>query len=214
LLWLPSGKLAQSERRIIGGMLRKQTQVSIEKALEKRLDFSMHFEILNPNEIRFLGYSVFQTNAKGAYEKSRLASQIILLQEVTKYISTEILQEIKALLLVQLKSRYAPCYQGTIGVDMMIYISDNQYFLHPCVEINMRKSMGYLALQFSENILAPESEGAFFVDFDAQPGSIFQKHQTLQKQHPWVIRKQRLLSGYIPLCPVNSDTRYWSYVLV
>ncbi|MDR0547407.1 MAG: hypothetical protein LBG77_07490, partial [Dysgonamonadaceae bacterium] len=164
LVWLPFGKLAQSERQIICGMLKKQGQVSIENALDKRLDFSMHFEIVNPDEIRFLGYSVFQTNAKGAYENSRLASQSVLLQEITKYIPVKLLEKVKLSLLHQLKNRYSAHYQGTIGVDMLIYFSKNQYRLHPCVEINMRKSMGYLALKLYENFLVPGAEGFFCVE--------------------------------------------------
>ncbi|GHU68221.1 hypothetical protein FACS189413_04600 [Bacteroidia bacterium] len=214
LIWLPPGKLARSERQIISGMLKKQGQVSIEKALDKRLDFSMHFDIPNPEEIHFLSYSVFQTNAKGAYERSRLASQTVLLQEITNYISIETLEAVKQQLLVQIKNTYAVHYQGTIGVDMLIYFSGNRYRLHPCVEINMRKSMGYLALQFSENILAPDSEGVFFVEFYTQMGNILDKNRELQTKYPLVVREGRVVSGYLALCPVNKDTRYWSYVVV
>ena len=64
LVWLPPEKIARSEKQIISGMLNKQGSVSVEKVLNKQLDFSLHFEISNDEKTEFIGYSVFQTNAK------------------------------------------------------------------------------------------------------------------------------------------------------
>jgi hypothetical protein len=42
-------------------------------------------------------------------------------------------------------------YQGPFGVDMMVVARDdcNGFMLHPCVEINLRRTMGHVALSLS-----------------------------------------------------------------
>lgn len=42
-------------------------------------------------------------------------------------------------------------YKGPFGVDMMIVACGDQngFLLHPCVEINLRRTMGHVALALS-----------------------------------------------------------------
>ncbi|GHT04342.1 hypothetical protein AGMMS49525_10590 [Bacteroidia bacterium] len=177
LVWLPPGKMAQSERQILKGMVRKQSAVSLERALDKQLDFSMHFSINADKQavrglrvtsamtVNFIGYSLFQTNAKGAYEKSFLLSQDAIKKRLTEFVSGDLLEKIQCQLLQIIGQIYAPHYHGNIGVDMLIYLDNNQMRLHPCVEINMRKSMGYLALRLFERFLSPDFVGEFCVGY-------------------------------------------------
>jgi hypothetical protein len=214
LLWISQGKLLQSEKQIIRGMLKKQCQVSLEKALDKRLDFSMHFETTQKKKTRFIGYSVFQTNAKGAYESSLLANQGILEKQITDLINKQLLQKVHELLTGILHEMYTPYYIGNIGVDMMVYFSGNQFLLHPCVEINMRKSMGYLAIRLFENHICPASQGHFFVEYYKISQTLNEKHLALQKQYPLQIKNNRICSGYLNLCPVTETTNYLAYILL
>jgi hypothetical protein len=214
LLWLPSGKLAQSEKQIISGMLKKQSRVSVEKALDKRLDFSMHFEISREKETRFIGYSVFRTNAKGAYESSLSAAQAILEKQITGLIDKELLLKTKEILTGILQAMYAPHYAGNLGVDMLAYACGNQFLLHPCVEINMRKSMGYLAIRLFENHISPISGGYFFVEYHKSSSALNEKHVALQKQYPLQMENDRICSGYLNLCPVTEKTNYLAYIIV
>jgi len=214
LVWLPPGKLARSKRQIINGMLKKQSQVSIEKASDKVMDFSMHFEIDAEHHVRFIGYSIFQTNEKGAYKNSFLASQNVLENQITAFIDRELLLKVKDALLPILQKTYAPYYSGTIGVDMLVYQINNGYRLHPCVEINMRKSMGYLAVMLHRNYLHPETQGYFYIDYDSSPGEILKKQSALKKQHPTVIENGRMVSGYLNLCPVTDTSSYHAYISI
>ncbi|MDR0613935.1 MAG: hypothetical protein LBG45_10810 [Dysgonamonadaceae bacterium] len=214
LLWIPAGKLAQPERQIIGGMLKKQSLVSVEKALDKRLDFSMHFEISPAKETRFVGYSVFRTNAKGAYESSLLAGRETLEKQITDLINKDLLRKTKEILTGILQEMYAPHYAGNIGVDMMAYACENQFRLHPCVEINMRKSMGYLAIRLFENHISPTSQGSFFVEYHKSSSMLNEKHTVLQKQYPLQTENDRICSGYLNLCPVTDTANYLAYIVV
>jgi hypothetical protein len=214
LLWLPSGKLTQSEKQIISGMLKKQFQVSLEKALDKRLDFSMHFEITREKETRFIGYSVFQTNAKGAYDSSFLANQETLEKQITDLIDKQLLREVRETLTGILHEMYAPYYTGNIGVDMLAYAKENQFLLHPCVEINMRKSMGYLAIRLFENHIDAASQGQFFVEYHKSSQTLNEKHLALQKQYPLQMENNLICSGYLSLCPVTKTTNYLAYIVL
>jgi hypothetical protein len=42
-------------------------------------------------------------------------------------------------------------YKGPFGVDMMVVAREecNGFMLHPCVEINLRRTMGHVALHLS-----------------------------------------------------------------
>jgi hypothetical protein len=214
LLWFPPGKLAQSERQILRGMLKKQAQVTIEKALDKRLDFSMQFENTTEGETLFAGYSIFHTNAKGAFEKNLLYKQEHLENQITNWIDADLLLQTRIALTGMIQEIYVPFYTGTIGVDMLIYQSAGSYRLHPCVEINMRKNMGYLAIRLVEKYLHPDSHGEFFIEYNRDPQMTVQKHKQLQKQYPLVIENERIRSGYLSLCPITNATNYQAYVVI
>ena len=213
LIWLSPERLVQSEKQVLRGVLKRQKEVSVEPALDKRLDFSMHFEINLAGEVLFVGYSLFQTNVKGAYEKSLLLEQDELEKRITAFIDEELLLSIRSRLFTFIRQRYSPEYKGNIGVDMLIYQADGQYRLNPCVEINMRKSMGYLAIQLFNNYILPSSQGEFFVKY--YPGrQAVEQHEVLTKQYPLVVDGQRIKSGYFALCPVLEDSQYLAYVQV
>jgi hypothetical protein len=214
LVWLPPGLLARSERQIISGMLKKQSQVSIEPVLDKVMDFSMHFEIDTKHAARFAGYSIFQTSEKGAYKNSCIAEQEILEKQIYTFIDRELLGSVKTRLLDILPATYAPYYRGNIGVDMLVYRMNHAYRLHPCVEINMRKSMGYLTIALQQQYLHPQTQGIFQMDYDASPGGILQKHSRLKQQHPATFLDGRMLSGYLSLCPVTENSCYHAYFII
>jgi len=214
LVWLPPGEIARSEKQIISGMLKKQSKVSIEMALEKQLDFSMHFQTTSQKEVQFLGFSIFKTNTKGAYEKSFLAAQSELEKQITLYVNKELLYSVRDKLISIIEETYLPYYCGNIGVDMLIYKSENQYKLNPCIEINMRKSMGYLALELQKKFLHPTSLGEFYIDYNSNSNEIYQKHENWTKQFPLLMENNLIKSGYLSLCPVNQTSNYHAYIQV
>ena len=214
LLWLPVSGLTRTERQILHGILKKQGSVSIEKALDKQTDFAMEFICDGSGDIRFEGYSLFYTNAKGAYESNYIGAQSDIEKQLADKIPLLLLDKVKSALANILKDKYAGIYKGCLGVDMMIYKDKNEYKLHPCVEVNMRYNMGYLAVRLFDSYIYPSSEGRFHIDFDAKEGEVYRKHQNMQDKYPVTFADGRLQSGYMPLCPVTKQSRYWTYVVV
>ena len=171
----------------------------------------MHFEIKNA-DIQFIGYSIFQTNAKGAYEKSLLASQNFLEKEIAKYVDISLLEKVKFFLTLFLKQTYFPVYEGCIGVDMLIYENGGKYCLQPCVEINMRKSMGYLAIMLHKKYICENSTGYFSINYSKNTGDLLAEHRNKQKKYPLIFDGKRIKSGYTALCPISAESNYSAFV--
>lgn len=214
LLWLPATGLTRTENQILHGILKKQGSVSIERVLDKQMDFAMEFMADGKGNIAFAGYSLFYTNAKGGYEANYIGSQESIIEQLSEKISLDLLYSVKGKLINILSEKLTTLYNGCIGVDMLIYLEDNEYKLHPCVEINMRYNMGFLTCRLYENYIATESCGKFYIDFNPKAEEMYNNHLLMEEKHPIRIENGRIISGYLSLCPINRSNRYRAYVLV
>jgi hypothetical protein len=172
-------------------------------------------EFLSRNKsVEYKGLSLFYTGEKGAYMGNFIGKQQHIVAEIEKFIPLSLLDEVKDLLVSFLEEQVAPFYEGYLGVDMLVYAQNNRFFLQPCVEINLRSNMGVIALKISQNILSEQSTGRFQIDFNAQTGQIRQRHLKLRKACPQIVENGKLLSGYLPLCPVTDSSRYHAYAVI
>ena len=213
LLWLPIGELTRVERQILHGIIRKQEKVSIEKVLDKQLDFAMEFDVTNQG-VNFEGYSLFQTNSKGAYISNFIGSQANIEKTITSYIDLSILEEVKSELISILKNKFSSIYEGCVGVDMMVYKESGVNRLHPCIEINIRDNMGLLAISIYRKHITQGSNGFLFLDFSREDGDLLNKDKQMREQHPLLIENNRIKSGYVSLCPVLEKTNYRAYLII
>lgn len=214
LLWLPTTGLTRTENQILHGILKKQGSVSIERVLDKQMDFAMEFMADGKGNIAFAGYSLFYTNAKGGYEANYIGSQESIIKQLSEKISLDFLNSVKDKLINILSKKLTTLYNGCIGVDMLIYLEDNEYKLHPCVEINMRYNMGFLTCRLYENYIATQSCGKFYIDFNPKAEEMYNNHLLMEEKHPIRIENGKITSGYLSLCPINRSNRYRAYVLV
>lgn len=213
LLWLPVTGLTRTENQILHGILKKQGSVSIEKVLDKQIDFAMEFIADGKGGIEFAGYSLFHTNPKGGYEANYIGSQESIEKQLIEKIPFTLINSVRETLIRILSGKYAT-YKGCIGVDMLIYKENEEYKLHPCLEINMRYNMGFLTCRLYRNYISPGSSGKFNIDFNSKAGELYKLHLQMQEEYPPFFGDERLISGYLPLCPVKTDSRYRAYVLL
>jgi hypothetical protein len=213
LLWLSGEEIDRPSRQLLSGMLKKQGSISIEKVLQKKEDFSMQFHTNGDGKVTFKGYSLFKTDPKGNYLSSVIASQQSIREVITQYISGSSIDTVKRLIMQYLSTHFAPVYAGHIGVDLMIYEENGIYLLHPCVEINVRTTMGYLALRIQKRFFDEDVHAHFQIVYSATPGEILRRHQELQSKNPVTIVNGKIRSGYVSLCPVDKDTQYLSFIL-
>lgn len=214
LLWLPESGLTRTERQILHGTLKKQGSISLEKVLNKQIDFAMEFLSDGKGNIIFAGYSLFYTSIKGGYEANYIGTQSNIEEILNQKISNDLLTNVKETLIRILQDKYANLYKGCIGVDMMIYEDNDSYKLHPCLEINMRYNMGYLAIKLFENYIAPASQGKFLIDYNTKEGEIYKKHIEMTEKYPIEFEHNRIKKGYLSLCPVNKVSHYRAYVQI
>lgn len=206
-----TGDFSRSAKQIIRGWLARQGCISIEKMYDKILDFAMEFSCHAGAKADFIGYSLFQTDKKCRYMGNILDSQQNIENQIFKYI--ELIEKIKNEICIFLNEKYKN-YSGFLGIDMLIYISENQYFIYPCVEINMRANMGIVSINFVEKYLCANKTGRFIVDFSNKVGEIFANHCQMTKQFPARFAEGKLCEGYLPLCPVCKNSKFWAYVVV
>ena len=211
LIWILDGitdKQTDWARRVI----KTQGGVVAEPKLDRVRDFAMEFSI-NNGTVKFEGYSLFESAASGAYMGNLLMSDDDIEIELSKYISVEMLHNLRASLIDKL-AYYFPHYNSVLGVDMMICNTDDGYRLQPCIEINMRMNMGLVSHNFYNNYVNSESKGIYKVEYFKNSGDALRFHQKMLTTNPAIIEGGRIKSGYMSLTPVNEDTKYIAWVLI
>jgi hypothetical protein len=147
--WSSSGRgirfideeLNEYHRGWIHNLLKSQGGVMVEPYYCKVKDFGMEFESTD-NGIRYLGLSLFHTT-NGAYTGNILATEHVKRGLLSRYVSVDLIDCVKEKICNTLQLGN---YRGPFGVDMMIVSGG---LLHPCVEINLRRTMGHVALAIS-----------------------------------------------------------------
>lgn len=123
------------------GALRKQGSILAERRINSVLNFASLWDI-KEKEVYFYGLSVSLSDGRGKYKGNLSASQADLESYVrhhTPGFSMSII-EAQTDLLCRL---VAPYYEGKCGIDMM---ADADGVIHPCVELNLRRTMGHVAV--------------------------------------------------------------------
>lgn len=156
--WSSSGRgvvcsdmVSESElRRRVEGTIRRQGSVMCEQSLDKIADFAMLFYSDGINVVR-KGLSCFFNERGAAYAgniiapQDRLPSIIGVDEEQVALIG----RELEAIL----TDIVCPDYKGYFGVDMMLYNSEYGVSIAPCIEVNLRMTMGVVAMKFGERFI-------------------------------------------------------------
>ena len=157
--WSSSGRgirfvervLDDYQRGWLQNILERQGSVVVEPYYNKVKDFAMEFESDGQGLVTYRGLSLFQTS-NGAYTGNILASEEEKLTIISPYASKDSLDTIQQNICRHLGPVFASRYKGPFGVDMMIVARPDKdgYLLHPCVEINLRRTMGHVALALQQ----------------------------------------------------------------
>lgn len=194
--------------------LRKMGSLMAEKIYDKIADFAMGFEIDSNDKTCFVGYSLFDTDARGAYASNKLWSNDMIKEYLSGYVSQEDLDliqvEMSSLLIRILKGHY----RGYVGVDMMIYRSQGVFHIHPCVEVNLRMTMGIVARLFYDRHIEPGQKGIFKIAFNPVEGALLNLQKQWLEQNTVVSGDQYPKGRYIPLTPVRKDTHYHAMAMM
>lgn len=125
----------------VRGVIERQGSVMMEKAYKRRLDFASEW-ICKSGKAEFIGWSVFETSRRGKYHGQVKGSQselIKLIDNTTHCNLHEIIEAQKD----ALETLVAGGYNGPAGIDMLVTDSGA---VNPCVELNLRHTMGMIDL--------------------------------------------------------------------
>src|SRR5574344_87058 len=128
-------------------ILKKQGEICVEPYYNKVRDFGMEFQSDGCGGIDYCGLSVFKTE-NGLYLGNLITTETKKKEFINNYVSSDLLMKIRAELKLILGEVFRNNYRGPFGVDMMVVAAGegNGFTIHPCVEINLRRTMGHVAL--------------------------------------------------------------------
>ena len=211
LLWCERG-YTQTVAGWCSNVLCRQGCVVAAPVYDKVEDFAMEFQSDGHGNIRFVGYSLFQTNARGAYRGNILLSDSDFEKWMAQYISVKTLLQIRVAV-QNVLAKLCASYIGFLGVDMMVCRAE-KFLVHPCVEINLRMNMGIIACQLYKNLLAPATTGRFYIEYYSSSENLYESHVQDEMAAPLVVKNSRVVSGYLSLVPVTPLSHYRAYIKV
>lgn len=103
---------------------------------------------VDKEKVSFLGFSFFKTSESGKYSGNMLLPQEKII-EMIKEASNCCLEEVIQIQMDFIKKSFLGKYCGPLGFDMLI-TQDGR--LNPCVEINVRKTMGHVAIEIERQL--------------------------------------------------------------
>lgn len=133
--------------RWVGNIIYRQGGVTVEPYYNKVKDFGMEFEVRD-GEVCYRGLSLFDT-IKNAYSGNILCSEQAKKELLMPYVGKEQLLAIRQHIIEVMQPALKGTYSGPFGVDMMIYADGNGYQVNACVEVNLRRTMGHVAIDLT-----------------------------------------------------------------
>lgn len=130
-------------------VIKRQGGIMVEPHYNRVVDFAMEFYSEGKGVIDYRGLSVFQTE-NGNYAGNVIATEEAKLDMLQRYVQPQTLYDVRQRLVRFFSNAFKHFYLGCFGVDMMIVAdqASGLFKVHPCVEINLRRTMGHVANSF------------------------------------------------------------------
>lgn len=141
------GEVAEQLSGWIRKTLKTQGAVMVEPYYKKVMDFGMEFFCHGDGSVEYAGLSLFSVT-NGAYTGNVIAPEAYKRERISAFVPAELLNDVKEKITDWAGTEYRGVYEGPFGVDMMVVegTAGGDPLLHPCVEINLRRTMGHVAL--------------------------------------------------------------------
>ena len=151
--WSCSGRGVRYRRddRWTENVIRKQGGIMVEPYYNKVMDFAMEFSSDGCGHVSYLGISLFET-VNGAYKGNLLAPEVEKMKILSKYIPQPEIIAVRQRIITRMTDYAGYSYRGPFGVDMMIYEHEGEIKLAECVELNLRTTMGHVALALTKRL--------------------------------------------------------------
>ncbi len=166
-LWSSSGRglryvskydgIDESTSGWIKRMILEQKGVMVEPYYCKVQDFAMEFFSDAKGGISYQGLSIFDASS-GRYLGNIVAGEERKLSLLTKYIKKDVILYVRKRIEEYFSKLFFQRYSGPFGIDMMVVTHPfaSGFLLHPCVEVNLRMTMGHVANFIKHTDLDPD----------------------------------------------------------
>ncbi|MEE1022511.1 MAG: hypothetical protein U0L83_05215 [Muribaculaceae bacterium] len=141
-IWPTANARMEEAVQWASGIISRQGSVMVEKTFDGTFDFASEW-MIESGEARFLGYSVFSTSGRAVYKGNALLPQHEIEAMVRDAVDADMdfVVDVQRLILDRLVS---PHYSGPAGIDML---ADGKGEVNACLELNLRTTMGHVALE-------------------------------------------------------------------
>jgi hypothetical protein len=129
----------------VARVVADQGCVMVEPYYKKVLDFGVELMSDGHGEVTLSGLSLFYTE-HGAYVGNLVTGEERKWRWLSAYVAPDQLRRIIDRLCALLGPALRDVYAGPLGIDMMVVSDGDALRLHPCVEMNLRATMGHVAL--------------------------------------------------------------------
>lgn len=207
-----SKTLKPPHKEWISGILKQQKYVVAEPLLNKLLDISFQFHVDSKTGLSYLGHTFFETNSNGQYQSTLIRPNIKnLIPDVEESELKEIIRTTAGKLKKVLQdSDYTRFYEGFLGVDALIFRSENRLKIQPCIEVNCRMNMGILSM-FCERQLHPNGSGKLSIYY--KKGQFFSEFSgKMEKEFAPIFIDGKLYSGFFPLAEPSIAPKFGAYL--
>lgn len=195
------------------GIVKDQGYAIAEPLLDKVHDLALLFE-LKKEKVEYLGISNFCTNSKGQYEGNFLNGLPSTIEKSVSEFIEFVAHKIRQPIINAMEtSKMAANYEGVFGIDTLIYTDkSNRLRINPCLEINVRHTMGLLALRI-EKLIHQNKTGMYRTYY--KPGTSFYTFKKeMEKKHPLKIKRNKIESGFLALTEAKEDSLFGAYILI
>jgi len=136
-------------RTRVAGLIRRQGSVTVERGVrDKTLDFAALYRS-EGGKVTFAGLSVFRAEERGTYGGNIVASQDWIRELIVSHVDSGELDRAISCHEKILTPLVGSRYTGWLGIDMMAGASSG---LHPCIELNLRRTMGVVAMHVASRL--------------------------------------------------------------
>lgn len=182
----------------------------------KVYDFSVLFQRMPDGIYMPVELMEFMTDDKGAYLGQKLQSREQLVNQILKDVPDLDFDRLLSTC-VGFFHKYYQAYPeiAFIGIDMMVYEDEKgKRWVMPCIEINTRLTMGFVASYFYRKHVVPSAEGVFRVDSFRTHEALLERHKKDAANHPLRVENGRIRKGYFSLVPITAESLFRAYVII
>ena len=156
-------------------IISSQGAVEIEPYYHRIEDAALIFECGKDGRITYLGLSRFLTNENGDYLGNLVSPDFFGRTTLREFDLAPLIDSLR----LELETLLSGCYSGVLGVDIMVIRKEgaaetgdsaDNCLIHPCIELNLRPTMGWVALQLSRHPKVNGRRGVFETGMSAQVG--------------------------------------------